>query len=235
MSSIDNTAPEEPGQLGSRLREARLAARISVRELARSVGVSASFVSQVELGRAAPSVGTLYAIASHLKLSLDDLMSGDKPANAPLAAEVPKLSVVESAATPLAWLPSRGELPNLQRADERPTISLGNVQWERLTAKDDDLVEFLRITYPSGSESCSPDNLQRHDGWEFGHVLEGRLDVEVAFNRGTLNPGDSINFNSTTPHRLSNPHPEDCVAIWVVIGRQGRGRLETHVAGALAD
>ncbi len=58
---------EQPGTpMGQRLRAAREAAKMSLRELARRVDLSPSFISQVELGRAAPSVGTLFAMTSEL-------------------------------------------------------------------------------------------------------------------------------------------------------------------------
>lgn len=220
------SAGRAPHGLGARIREARLDARLSIRELARAVDVSSSFVSQVELGRAAPSIGTLYAIATHLGLSLDNLMSAG-----PVAATPPATSPAE---TPrgLREAPSvpHSPLPRQQLAAARPAITLDDVRWERLTAEDDNLVEFLRIVYPPGSESCPPDNLQRHDGWEYGHILTGALDVEVAFSKGTLATGDSIDFNSTTPHRLSNPYDNECVAIWVVIGRQSRTIVDRQVS-----
>jgi mannose-6-phosphate isomerase-like protein (cupin superfamily) len=40
------------------------------------------------------------------------------------------------------------------------------------------------------------------------------------FETGTLERGDSVNFESGTPHRLSNPYDEECVAICVVVTRQ---------------
>jgi transcriptional regulator with XRE-family HTH domain len=204
--------------LGHRIRTARTAAGISVRELARRVNVSASFISQVELGRARPAIGTLYAIVSELGLSLDALMqTTDEPLSAESPAPVPPL-----APTPTSR--PRGEsLTGYQPADTRANIKVGRVIWERLTPTDDAHVDFLRITYPPGSESCTPDNLQRHEGWEYGYVTEGRLDVQVMFSSGTLSEGDSINFDSLVPHRLSNPYDTDCVAIWVVVGRQHRG------------
>ncbi|WP_307832067.1 cupin domain-containing protein [Prauserella cavernicola] len=208
--------------LGQRLRQARLTEKISIREMGRRVGVSPSFISQVELGRAAPSIGTLYAITSELNLSLDSLMAsgndGDGPSPEPEspvveADEVASLADVSTDARPL---------PGHQSAADRPSIQLGDVTWERLTAEDDPEVEFLRITYPPGSESCSQDNLMHHNGWEYGHVLSGTLDVQVSFRTVSLAAGDSIDFDSSSPHRLSNPHAEPCVAIWVVVGRQQR-------------
>ncbi len=50
--------------IGSRLRQARLQLNISLREMARRINVSPSFVSQVELGKARPSVGTRDAFGS---------------------------------------------------------------------------------------------------------------------------------------------------------------------------
>jgi quercetin dioxygenase-like cupin family protein len=101
---------------------------------------------------------------------------------------------------------------------------MAGVRWERLTPEDDPQVEFLRVTYPPGTESCPPDDLMNHGGREYAHVLSGRLQVQVAFARQVLGPGDSVNFDSTIPHRLSNPYDEPCVAIWVVVGRQAHGR-----------
>lgn len=198
--------------LGAQIRTARIAEGISVRELARRIDVSASFISQVELGRAKPAIGTLYAIVSELGLSLDGLMSQvNLPAEPP--PPVPSGSNVEV---------PQGNLAGYQPAQSRATISVGQVIWERLTPTEDAHVDFLRITYPPGSESCRVDNLQRHEGWEYGHVVEGRLDVQVMFESQTLGTGDSINFDSGVPHRLSNPYDTPCVAIWTVVGRQAR-------------
>ena len=59
--------------LGERLRELREAADISLRELAKDVGISAPFLSDVELGRRFPSDDILAKLAKSLKVSLDDL------------------------------------------------------------------------------------------------------------------------------------------------------------------
>jgi hypothetical protein len=53
---------------------------------------------------------------------------------------------------------------------------------------------------PAFQQACTPDNLQRHSGWEYGHVLPGKLDVQVMFEAGALERGDSVNFESSTPH-----------------------------------
>src|SRR3954447_11671545 len=62
-----------PASVGQRLRTERELRKIGLRELARRVSVSPSLISQIELGRATPSVGTLYAIVNELNISLDQL------------------------------------------------------------------------------------------------------------------------------------------------------------------
>src|SRR3954447_23074968 len=80
--------------VGYRLRDDRQRQRIGLRELARRVGVSASLISQIELGRATPSVGTLYSIVNELDMSLDELFfrasgSSGRPQREPDPAEAP--------------------------------------------------------------------------------------------------------------------------------------------------
>lgn len=208
MSGVDELAVT--AGLGNQIRTARKATGISVRELARRVDVSASFISQVELGRARPAIGTLYAIVSELGLSLDGLLQESRP------------STVGSNSTRSAGpaaVRSTG-MPGYQPANSRANIRVGEVLWERLTPTDDSRADFLRIVYPAHSESCSADSLQRHEGWEYGYILEGNLDVQVMFESQTLGEGDSINFDSGLPHRLANPYPVECVAIWFVVGRR---------------
>lgn len=237
QSQALDAMPKDPRnrEIGQQLRQIRTAKKISLREVARLVGVSPSFMSQIELGRATPSVGTLFAVARELNISVDELMS-ESPvvtATAPTTTtlsnpedvgdiEAPKVPHLNSSGPTeeVGPLPEVGQLPGLQRADQRPEIFLNGVRWERLTLTEDPDIEFLRVTYPPGTESCPVDNLMHHGGKEYFHILSGRMEVQVSFSRQVLNPGDSISFDSSIPHRLSNPFAdEECVAIWVIHGR----------------
>ncbi len=204
---------DETVQLGAAIRAVREARGLSLREVARRVGVSPSFVSQVETGKANPSVGTLYALVGVLGTSLDDLM-GDDPVVEVRAERASKPSTE-------SWPPV--EVP-LQTATGRKRLEMTGVVWERLTHDHDPFVDFLHVEYAPGSESCAPEELMRHGGREYGHVLSGRLDVQIGFETYTVGPGDSIHFDSTTPHRLSNGYDEPCAAIWFVIARSADDR-----------
>lgn len=193
--------------IGQHLRQAREMAGISVRELARRIGLSASMISQVELNQTRPSVGTLFQIANALGLVLDDLFRDDAT-HPPIAIPV-KLSQPSS--------------PHL-RPGQRESIRLADqVQWERLTAPDPE-VEFLHVVYEVGGESCAPDQMVRHGGKEYAYLMSGRLGVKVGFDVYMLEPGDSISFDAATPHRLWNAGDEPAVAIWTVIRRHNDRR-----------
>lgn len=64
--------------IGARLRAERRRRDISVRGLAREIGVSASLISQIETEKSSPSVSTLYAITTALGISIEHLF-GDQP------------------------------------------------------------------------------------------------------------------------------------------------------------
>jgi len=227
----------EPEAIGRTLREERLRQQIGVRELARRVGVSPSLISQVELGKASPSVGTLYAIVNELGLSLDELMLGhsnrrrntDTDAEADTDAGVRAGSHRRGPATRDAVRPGDpppGTFDPVVRTGRGKTIQLASgVQWERLTPQTPQAVDFFKVVYEVGSESCPEDSLMRHSGSEYGHVLSGRLAVTIGFDTYELGPGDSISFDSTMPHRLFNLGRERVDAIWVVLGRRGDPRI----------
>ena len=226
------TRSEERGEtraenLGAALRAAREGRGMSLRELARQVDVSPSFVSQVELGKANPSVGTLYALVSVLGISLNELLGGPhgsatpaEAATADTAAATAEGSVGPSwSGNPAGW--PRIDAP-VVRAGERRRVQMSGVVWERLTA-DDPLVDFLHVEYGPGSASCPEDDMVRHG--EYGVIVTGRLEVQVGFEVYSLGPGDSIHFDSSTPHRLSNPHEEPCTAVWFVLARRDDSRV----------
>jgi transcriptional regulator with XRE-family HTH domain len=99
-----------PDQIGRRLREARTARGISLREMARRIKVSPSFVSQVERGKANPSVGTLYAFVSELGVSLDDLTAERfDPDRVATAAD----GLTATADAPMSWDPRTAAWPRI--------------------------------------------------------------------------------------------------------------------------
>jgi transcriptional regulator with XRE-family HTH domain len=228
QAGSDDAVDRGPEAVGQRIRRERERQHIGLRELARRVNVSASLISQVELGKATPSVGTLYAIVTELGMSLDELFDP--------SAKPPSATIVERAGSGAPGSQLGGMLDDpaalaralspLVRGDERKAIQLDSgVRWERLTPVSEHDVDFLYVVYDVGGASCQEDALMRHLGKEYGHVLTGRLGVTVGFETYELGPGDSISFDSTMPHRLFNAGDEPVEGIWFVIGRRDDARL----------
>jgi transcriptional regulator with XRE-family HTH domain len=189
---------------------------VSVRGLARKVGVSPSLVSQIEHAHVTPSVGTLYAIANELGLLVDDLFRDGEGARLQPAAAV---------AAPAGAAPAEPAPGPVQRSRGRKTIRLsGGVRWERLTPTNDSELEFLYVVYEAGATSCEEDALIRHGGKEYAYMLSGRLGIRVGFEEFELGPGDAITFDAQKPHRLWTIGKKPAVAIWVVLNRHADRR-----------
>ena len=197
-------------EMGEHLREARRSRRLSLRVLAERLGVSPSLISQIETGRANPSVSTLYAIAAELDVSLDELLFNDRRS---FTASPPPTRTEASSGTMKPTSP-------IQRADDRHLIRLASgVLWERLTTLSEPGIEFLHVTYEVGGASSPVDAYQRHPGHEWGYVISGTLEVRIGFDEYVLSPGDAISINSSIPHRLANTGDVPVHAIWFVLGR----------------
>jgi transcriptional regulator with XRE-family HTH domain len=217
-----------PAPVGERLRKHRTDAGMSLRALARDVGVSPSLISQIEHGKATPSVATLYAIVSLLDISLDELFF-DSPRGGPAApepTEADRYLDTGNERLPSSHWQAPSEGPVLRTANRLSLTLATGVRWERLTADHDPGVEFLYCTYPVGGESCPPDDLMSHSGKEYGIVLSGQCGATVGDKNYELDTGDSIAFDSRTPHRIFNRgDKEPMVAIWTVVGRDGDPRV----------
>jgi transcriptional regulator with XRE-family HTH domain len=187
--------------LGQNVRRERELAGLSVRELARRLGVSASFLSQFDLGQSQAAVSTLFAIATELNLSLDDLL-GHSVAPAKQSA-------------------TTSDSRRRDTADDPPEVSeylafQTGVRWRRLADLGEDHVDFLLTEYEPGADSAPADQPQRHKGNDYGYVLEGTLTVVVNGRRRRVKQGNAIAMRGDQPHRLLNETDQLVRAIWFV-------------------
>jgi transcriptional regulator with XRE-family HTH domain len=220
-----------PGLVGARLRERRLERGITLRQFARDIDVSASFISQLETGKAQPSVATFYSICAALDISIDELFNYDEPAE-PIVEEMTNgrtdaanntwLTVEPSAeATPKERVRHDGASP-VVRPNERKVLVLDSgVTWESLISSHRDKTDFMFVRYEVGGSSTLEDRLIRHAGTEYGFILKGTLQIALGFDTYVLNAGDSICFDSSRPHRLYNVGDVAVEAIWVNLEFRG--------------
>jgi transcriptional regulator with XRE-family HTH domain len=198
--------PAEEGlsaSVGQNVRAERERQGISVRELSRRLGVSASFLSQFELGQSKAAVSTLFAIASELNLSIDALLgNGVNASRGPGSTEVPATVDPDT-------IPHMPDYLALQ----------SGVRWRRLAnIPADHHVQFLLTEYEPGGDSAPGDSPQRHHGDDYGFVLEGTLTIEIDGKAQALTAGEAIHLRGDVPHRLQNLTDELVRAIWLVVG-----------------
>ena len=201
----------------AQIRSARVNNGLSLRELGRRTGVTASLLSQIENGKSDPSVSTLSALVSELGLSLDALLRsewGDHPGDG-IAAP--------GRAIPLDGRPAHDVSPMISpviRPSERQTLDLeSGVVWERLTRGPGELLDVLLVTYEPGASSSSSGKLLRHSGIEHAYLMSGELSLQLGFETYLLRAGDSLEFDAATPHVYCNQGDVPARGLWSVLGR----------------
>lgn len=226
-SSADGSGGGDPVvNLGSRLKDVRLRSGMSLREVARQLGVSPSFISQMENGKSQPSVATLYSMAQLLNVSIDELFRPDGAVEAldpptPLALVDPVHGTVNRSdfSSPADAWTNEGDVERivLVRPSDRPRLVMDSgVIWEQLAANRDRNLDFMEIIYPAGSSSTNDGRMLRHQGMEYGYLLSGVLEITYGFDTYTLNPGDSMSLDPSVPHLLTNSGTTPARGIWVV-------------------
>ncbi len=226
-----------PGLIGARLRTTRLARGISLRQFARDLEVSASFISQLETGKAQPSVATLFAICSALDITTDELFESEDAAGEETSDFLEEVSGATDAGNN-AWrnaasygstangaasdtVVSRSSSPVVHPHHRKILVLDSGVTWESLTTARSDKTDFMFVRYDVGGSSTNEGRLIRHIGTEYGFVLSGTLEITLGFETYRLEAGDSISFDSSRPHRLANVGAVPVEAIWVNIEMLG--------------
>ena len=171
---MPTSAPEVANDVdvGKRLRAIRIARRRTLREVAERAGLSESFLSQVERGRASGSIASLRRIADGLGVTMADLFQ-----------------------------PSGLTQPRVLRRDERPTLAFGILGRKMLLTPRPlhQLEVFVGEIDPGGSTGA--EQYAHGDSEELFVVLSGKVRLELGDGIHELEPGDSIGYWSSTPFR----------------------------------
>jgi transcriptional regulator with XRE-family HTH domain len=243
VSDDRGPAAEPVVNLGARLKGVRQRSGMSLREVARQLGVSPSFVSQLENGKSQPSVATLYSLAQLLDVSIDQLFAADPDldlddaetavvlpvstaSRAPKEPRVPAPPVAGATAINRSQLGSvadawpRDQVAariSVTRPGERVRLVMDSgVVWEQLATNTGTGLDFMEIIYPPHSTSTNDNRMLQHAGSEFGYLLEGELEITVGFEVFILRAGEALGFDSATPHLLSNKTDRPARGIWFV-------------------
>ena len=215
------------GDIGRRLAAHRAQRGMRVAELAREVGVTPSLISQIERGMSRPSVSTLFGIAQALDVPVDAFFREPQP---PVAAAAqpdgpPGPGGADGPGDGGAGQAAAADGRYVVRRGGRAVIDIeGGVRWERLTRSTLDHLDFFELVYEPGAESHP--RQYTHPGTEMVLVMSGCLEITIGFERYLLEPGDSIDFPSSMPHRYLNPSAQTARAVTVILYDCPRGAGE---------
>lgn len=173
--------------VGERLRELRRFRRATLRTIADRSGLSESFLSQVERGRSSASIASLRKIADALGVTMADLFGPD-------------------------GVPG----PKVLRRHERPTLAFGVLGKKALlTPRPLHHFEvFVGELEVGGSTGEQP--YVHGDSEELVVVLSGTVQLDLGGELFDLESGDSIDYRSSTPHRVSNTGQELAEVMWII-------------------
>jgi transcriptional regulator with XRE-family HTH domain len=183
-------------RLGKAIRAARLKRGLSQAELGTLLGVTASTVSQAEHGLIALSLTNLFRLAHEVELNL-----------------APVLMPRESSRDAVTVIRERDRARVQIGGSRRKPVwaeSLGETETEG------DLQPML-VIMPPGARLGKHFSLRK--GAEFGLMLTGELEVEVAGQSRTLRAGDAIYLDRDTPSAWSNVGTDEASLVWVVVSR----------------
>jgi transcriptional regulator with XRE-family HTH domain len=176
-------------RIGERIRKHREGQSFQLSLLAERVGVTVSCLSQIEKGKAFPSIITLKKIADNLHTTVGALIGENETLtkNPVLRANEKKFVKVNDSGT---------ELYLISHHDQ-------NKQMETY---------FIRFN----KESDSSDVMTKHPGQEFCHLLAGRIEFRLNDEKYILEGGDNIYFNSNTLHYLKNIADGVSEMLWMI-------------------
>ena len=177
--------------IGEKLKKSRNDKGMSLRELATKVDLSASFLSQIEQGKASPSIENLKKIAHTLDVRVAYLIEDEED-------DIRNIEFVKAA-----------NVRYIESIDSN--IKMGLLLASNKEKNMEPIIYEIGIDGESGRDYYSHGNSE-----EFIYILEGELEVYVANKKYKLAKGDSLYFKSSLNHRFKNTSKKEVKALWVV-------------------
>ena len=164
-------------ELAAKLRRLRLRKKISLVDLGRHTGLSASMLSQLETGKMVPTLPTLARIAVVFDVGLDHFFDDRRRR---------RIFTVVRAADRLRF-PERADAPLPSYFFECLAFSAQGKGMQAYFAE-----------FPPRAEAEVREHF--HEGSEFLFILEGAMVIRFHNEDHTLQPGDSVYFDASEPH-----------------------------------
>jgi acetyl-CoA synthetase len=184
-------------EIASRIKELREIQKLSVLEMATLTGVSEQEYIDCENGKSDLNFAFIYRCANALKVNVTDIIEGYSP-------NLKSYTVTKS-----------GNGQEVGHAHGMTYFNLASAFKSRIA-------EPLYVVSKYSEEAQSkPMELTTHTGQECDIIIDGNLLVQIGKHQEVLGPGDSIYYNSDTPHGLRAVGGKDCTFYAIVLNPTG--------------
>ena len=198
-------------EMAARIRELREIVGYTPEDMAVKTGVSVEEYLQCETGRCDLNFAFIYRCASALNVNVTDIIEGYSP-------KLKSFTVTR-----------RGQGQQIAQAHGMTYYNLAYAFQNRIAEP-----LYVRSVYDPAAQQQDIE-LTSHDGQELDLVLEGQLMVQIGEHREVLGPGDSIYFDSETPHGMIAVGGQDCVFYAIVLNPTGEPIPELEPTKAIVD
>ena len=180
-------------EVALRIREMREIVGISVNEMAEKTGVTVDEYEQYEAGKLDFPFTFIHKCALAFGIGITDLLEGQ-------SAHLSSYTVTRKGEGQDTAKENGIEIQNLAPLFRK---KIAEPYWVKYEFQHD--------------QQDKPIHLTTHSGQEFDFIMSGRLKVQVGDHIEYLSEGDSIYYNSSTPHGMIAVDGRDCLFVAVVL------------------
>ena len=198
-------------EMSSRIKALRELEGLDVSVMAVKTGVSEAEYLECEAGNSDLNFAFIYRCALALNVNVTDIIEGYSP-------KLKSYTVTRA-----------GSGQKVSQAHGMTYYTLAYAFQNRIAEP-----LYVHSIYDASSEQRDIE-LTTHDGQECDLVIEGNLLVQIGEHREVLGPGDSIYFDSDTPHGMIAVNGKDCKFYAIVLNPSGEPIPELEKSAALTS
>ncbi len=197
-------------EMAARIRELREIQNLTTAQMAEKTGVSEAEYIECENGNKDLNFAFIYRCAQTLNVDVTSLIEGHTP------------KLVNYVYT------KSGKGQRIEKAHGMTYYNLASAFKNRIAEP-----LFVRSTYSEEKQNKEIE-VTTHAGQELDIVIEGKLKVQVGEHYEILEAGDSIYYDSSTPHGMIAVDGKDCTFYAIVLNPTGEPIPELEYAKAKA-
>ncbi len=190
---MSTTSKEKLMEVARRIREMREIYGISIEEMAAKTEVTTEEYLDYEAGKNDFPFSFIHKCALAFDIDMTDILEGK-------SAKLRSYTVT-------------------RKGEGQDTAKENGIEIQSLAPKFKGKIAepyWVKYEYDESLQNA-PINLATHSGQEFDFIMKGRLKIQVGEHVEYLSEGDSIYYNSSTPHGMVAVDGEDCLFVAVVL------------------